>query len=108
MRVLPPREWAAIVVLASKGYPGPYETGIPIEGVEAVEAVPGAHAIHAGTKRLQGRLATAGGRVLGLVGQGASLQAAIQAAYAGCEKVSFPGMQFRRDIGKKGLARLIP
>jgi phosphoribosylamine--glycine ligase len=107
MRVDPPKEWAAVVVMASKGYPGPYETGIPIEGLESVSEAPGAHAIHAGTKRLQGRLATAGGRVLGLVGQGATLPAAIEAAYAGVDKVRFQGMQFRRDIGKKGLARLI-
>lgn len=107
MSLAPTREWCAVVVLASKGYPGPYETGIPIEGVEAVAEVPGAHAIHAGTKRLQGRLATGGGRVLGLVGQGASLREAIEAAYAGAAKVSFPGMQFRKDIGEKGLARLI-
>ena len=61
-----------------------------------MESVPGAHAIHAGTKRLQGRLATAGGRVLGMVGQGASLQEAIQAAYAGLpRRSSFPGIQFR-------------
>lgn len=106
--VKPPREWAAVVVLASKGYPGPYETGSPIEGLENVTEAPGAHAIHAGTKRLQGKLATAGGRVLGMVGQGHSLQEAIQAAYAGTDKVTFPGMQFRKDIGKKGLARLIP
>lgn len=108
MTVLPPRQWAAVVVLASKGYPGPYETGIPIEGLGQVESVPKAHAIHAGTKRLQGRLATAGGRVLGIVGQGPSLQDAIKAAYAGTEQVQFQGIQFRKDIGKKGLARLIP
>jgi phosphoribosylamine--glycine ligase len=107
MKVAPPREWAAVVVMASKGYPGPYETGTPIEGLESVPEAPGAHAIHAGTKRLQGRLVTAGGRVLGLVGQGADLPAAIEAAYAGVEKVRFQGMQFRKDIGKKGLARLI-
>jgi phosphoribosylamine--glycine ligase len=108
LRVRPAREWAAVVVLASKGYPGPYETGIPIEGLDSVAEVPKAHAIHAGTKRLQGRLATGGGRVLGMVGQGGTLEEAIRAAYAGAAKVDFPGMQFRKDIGEKGLARLIP
>jgi phosphoribosylamine--glycine ligase len=108
IKVNRPRQWAAVVVLASKGYPAAYETGLPIEGLETVETVPGAHAIHAGTKRLQGKLVTAGGRVLGMVGQGTSLEEAIKIAYAGAAKAAFPGMQFRRDIGKKGLARLIP
>jgi phosphoribosylamine---glycine ligase len=107
MKVAPPKEWAAVVVMASKGYPGPYETGIPITGLEQVNGLPHSHAIHAGTKRLQGKLVTAGGRVLGLVGQGRTLQDAIEAAYAGVSKVEFPGAQFRTDIAKKGLARLV-
>jgi phosphoribosylamine---glycine ligase len=104
--VAPPKEWAAVVVMASKGYPGPYETGIPIAGLETVSEVPGAHAIHAGTKRLSGKLVTAGGRVLGMVGQGPTLQEAIRIAYAGAAKAEFPGARMRSDIGKKGLARL--
>jgi phosphoribosylamine--glycine ligase len=108
MRVAAPKEWAAVVVMASKGYPGPYETGIPISGLEQVPSLPNAHAIHAGTKRLQGRLVTAGGRVLGMVGQGESLQEAIKAAYAGVAKVEFAGAQYRGDIAKKGMARLVP
>jgi phosphoribosylamine--glycine ligase len=104
--VAPPKEWAAVVVMASKGYPGPYETGIPISGLETVSQVPGAHAIHAGTKRLNGKLVTAGGRVLGMVGQGPTLQEAIRIAYAGTAQAEFPGARFRGDIGKKGLARL--
>jgi phosphoribosylamine--glycine ligase len=106
--VAPPKEWAAVVVMASKGYPGPYETGIPIAGLEKVSQVPGAHAIHAGTKRLNGKLVTAGGRVLGMVGQGPTLQEAIRIAYAGTAQAEFPGARFRGDIGKKGLARLGP
>ncbi|HKP98342.1 MAG TPA: phosphoribosylamine--glycine ligase [Fibrobacteria bacterium] len=107
IRVAPPAEWAAVVVLASKGYPGPYETGIPIAGLDQVQALPRSHAIHAGTKRMQGRLVSAGGRVLGMVGQGPTLQEAIQAAYEGVAKAEFPGGLFRKDIGKKGLARLV-
>jgi phosphoribosylamine--glycine ligase len=106
LKVSPPKEWAAVVVMASKGYPGPYETGIPISGLDEVDSVPHAHAIHAGTKRMQGKLVTAGGRVLGLVGQGHTLNDAIKAAYAGVACVEFPGAQFRTDIAKKGLARL--
>ncbi|MDB5048359.1 MAG: purD [Fibrobacteres bacterium] len=108
LKVSPPKEWAAVVVMASKGYPGPYETGIPISGLEQVQSLSNSHAIHAGTKRMQGKLATAGGRVLGMVGQGPTLQDAIEAAYEGAAKVGFPGAQFRNDIGKKGLARLVP
>jgi phosphoribosylamine--glycine ligase len=108
MKVSPPKEWAAVVVMASKGYPGPYETGIPITGLEQVVSLPRSEAIHAGTKRMQGKLVTAGGRVLGMVGRGPTLQNAIEAAYAGVAKVEFPGAQFRSDIGKKGLARLVP
>jgi phosphoribosylamine--glycine ligase len=107
LKVSPPKEWAAVVVMASKGYPGPYETGIPITGLEQMESLPRSEAIHAGTKRMQGKLVTAGGRVLGMVGHGPTLQNAIDAAYAGVAKVEFPGAQFRSDIGKKGLARLI-
>ena len=108
LTVAPPEEWSAVVVMASKGYPGPYETGILIEGLDSVAGVPGAHAIHAGTKRLNGRLVTAGGRVLGMVGQGPTLQEAIRLAYAGAARVDFAGARFREDIGKKGLARVRP
>lgn len=107
MIVAPPAESAAVVVMASKGYPGPYETGLAIEGLERVQEASGAHAIHAGTKRLNGRLVTAGGRVLGMVGQGPSLEEAIRTAYAAVSQASFPGAQYRTDIGKKGLARLV-
>jgi phosphoribosylamine--glycine ligase len=107
IKVGPPKEWAAVVVMASKGYPGPYETGISISGLETVYSLPKAHAIHAGTKHMQGRLVTAGGRVLGMVGQGATLDEAIKSAYEAASKVEFAGAQCRRDIGKKGLARLV-
>jgi phosphoribosylamine--glycine ligase len=106
LRVAPPLDWAAVVVMASRGYPGSYETGIPITGLDQVTSLPHSHAIHAGTKRMQEKLVTAGGRVLGMVGQGTTLSAAIAAAYAGADKVTFPGAHIRKDIGKKGLARL--
>ncbi len=106
IKVAPTKEWAAVVVMASRGYPGPYETGIPISGLDQVQALANSHAIHAGTKRMQEKLVTAGGRVLGMVGQGPTLEEAIAAAYAGTAKAEFPGAQFRKDIGKKGLARL--
>ena len=107
IKVQPPKEWAAVVVLAAKGYPGSYETGLPITGLEKLNDLKKTHAIHAGTKHLQGKLVTAGGRILGMVGQGQTLEAAIQSAYAGASRVEIPGGQFRKDIGKKGLARLV-
>lgn len=107
LKVSAPEEWAAVVVMASKGYPGAYETGLPISGLERIRDLPRSHAIHAGTKRLQGKLVTAGGRVLGMVGQGGTLREAIDAAYAGVALAAFPGAQFRTDIGRKGLARLV-
>lgn len=99
----PPRESAAVVVLASGGYPGPYRNGVRIEGVEEADALPGVQVLHAGTRMQDGFLATAGGRVLGVAGMGATLQAALSAAYAGVERVRFEGMHYRRDIGRKGL-----
>jgi len=101
-------EWrsgpSVCVVLASGGYPGAYETGKEIRGVHEAEAA-GATVFQAGTRLLHGRLETAGGRVLGVTASGASLVGAIDAAYAGVAKIEFEGMHYRRDIGRKGLAR---
>lgn len=88
------------VVMASPGYPGSYPKGAPISGIAAAEAT-GAKVFHAGTSFKQGKLATAGGRVLGVTAAGADLEASLQAAYAGVEKISFEGAQFRRDIGRR-------
>lgn len=91
------------VVLASRGYPGHPETGQPLEGLDAAAKVPGALLFHAGTSKRNGRVATAGGRVLTVVGKGASYQDAIDVAYRAAEQIRFDGMQFRRDIGRKAL-----
>jgi phosphoribosylamine--glycine ligase len=94
-------EWrpgtACGVVLASGGYPGPYQTGRPIEGF--VEASRDALVFHAGTRRLgDGDVVTAGGRVLTVVGRGADLAEARSAAYAGASAVRFVGKHLRGDI----------
>jgi phosphoribosylamine--glycine ligase len=102
-----PKAWAAVVVLAAEGYPGTYTTGQPVLGMEGLTGLPHTQAVHAGTKYQDSKLVTAGGRILGLVGQGNTLESAIGAAYAGVSHVKIPGMQFRKDIGKKGLARLV-
>ena len=92
------------VVLASAGYPGAYETGKEIRGLEMAEAK-GATVFHAGTRTLQGRLETSGGRVLGVTASGVDLPAAIAAAYEGVRHIEFEGMHYRRDIASKGLKR---
>jgi len=100
----PPKGSAAIVVLASEGYPNAYEAGQEVSGIEEAEKN-GARVLHAGTKMENGKLLTAGGRVFGVVGSGKDLSEALRQAYDACEKVVFKGKYYRRDIGKKGLER---
>jgi phosphoribosylamine--glycine ligase len=95
-------EPATCVVLASGGYPGAFEAGKIIEGIEAVE---GAVVFHAGTKQNGDRLVTAGGRVLGVTARGLDLKASIDLAYNAVGRIQFEGMHYRRDIGVKGLRR---
>jgi phosphoribosylamine--glycine ligase len=98
----PPRAGAAVcVTIASGGYPGRYTTGYEITGLEAAEAVPGVRVFHAGTARRDGRLVTAGGRVLGVTAVGADVARAIQAAYDAVGKIHFEGMHYRTDIGRR-------
>ena len=86
------------VVLASGGYPGPYEKGLPIEGLADLEA--GVLVFHAGTaRRDDGALVTAGGRVLTVVAMGATLADAREKAYRNVDRIRFEGRHFRRDIG---------
>jgi phosphoribosylamine--glycine ligase len=91
------------VVIASHGYPEASQSGCPIEGIADAEQIPGVAVFHAGTAIRNGRLVTSGGRVLTVVGSGSDFEEAIRRAYAGVEKISFDGMQYRRDIGKKAL-----
>jgi phosphoribosylamine---glycine ligase len=97
------RDVAVGVVLASAGYPGPVSSGVPIHGIEEAEALAGVDVFHAGTAVSDGRLVTAGGRVLTVVGRAATFDDAIARAYAGVSKISFEGMQYRRDIGRKAI-----
>ncbi len=97
-------EPSVCVVLASGGYPGNYETGKGIHGIEAAEAS-GAAVFHAGTRQGATELETAGGRVLGVTASGADLPAAIAHAYAAVQEIHFEGMHYRGDIGHKGLER---
>jgi len=97
-------EPSVCVVMASEGYPGTPRTGVPITGIEQAEAL-GATVFHAGTKLGAGSLLTAGGRVLGVTASGDDLASAIQQTYQAVGKIRFDGVQYRRDIGQKGLRR---
>jgi phosphoribosylamine---glycine ligase len=88
------------VVLASGGYPGAYETGFVIEGLDAAEGVEGATVFHSGTAERQGRVVTTGGRVLSVSATGTSIAEARDRAYEASERVSFEGMRHRTDIAE--------
>ena len=91
---------ACCLVLASGGYPVSYQSGFPITGLAEAEAL-GAAVFHAGTKKSDsGEVLTAGGRVLGVTATGATLEEAIDRAYAAAKPISFQDMHFRTDIGK--------
>ncbi len=89
------------VVLASGGYPGFYQTGFPISGLEAAAAMEGVFVFHAGTARRDGQVVTAGGRVLGVTALGSGFAEARQRAYAACSAISFEKMHYRKDIGAR-------
>jgi phosphoribosylamine---glycine ligase len=92
-------EAAVTVVLAGRGYPEQGDSGTPIEGVDEAEAE--ALVFHAGTAIHDGRLVTNGGRVLDVTGLGPTVEEARAAAYAACSRISFDGMQYRRDIATR-------
>ncbi|HXH07971.1 MAG TPA: phosphoribosylamine--glycine ligase [Vicinamibacterales bacterium] len=92
------------VVLASAGYPGAVDTGHPIEGLEAAERRDGVLVFHGGTALRDGRLVTGGGRVLTVVGRGATFREAIDRAYGAVATIAFAGMHYRTDIGRRALA----
>jgi phosphoribosylamine--glycine ligase len=91
------------VVLASRGYPESSSSGQVISGIDAATRETGVAVFHAGTSSSNGRVVTAGGRVLTVVGRGADFRAAIAHAYDGVRRIAFDGMQYRRDIGKKAI-----
>ena len=100
-------EWsdnaAVCVIAASGGYPGKYPAGLEISGLEAAEADENLTIFHAGTSCTDGKFYTAGGRVLGVTAVEENMEKAISKAYAGIEKISFEGMHYRKDIGKKSI-----
>ncbi|MCD6505760.1 phosphoribosylamine--glycine ligase [Candidatus Poribacteria bacterium] len=101
------REDAAVcVVLASGGYPGKYEKGKPITGIEEAESIGDVVIFHAGTAMRENRLVTNGGRVLGVTAIDRDIPSAIERAYKAVSKIHFEKMHYRRDIGQKALKRL--
>ena len=91
------------VVLASGGYPGPYEKGHPLSGLAELQGEEDTFIFHSGTSRDQaGRMITSGGRVLTVVGTGKSIAEARSRAYRAVDRISFQGARFRSDIALKG------
>ena len=95
------------VVMASGGYPGAYENGKQIKGLTKAAAIQGVEIFHAGTAMMKSRIATAGGRVLGVTAVGKDLQAAITRAYRAVDEISWTKCYFRRDIGGKAMTRSV-
>lgn len=102
-------EWhdqaAVCVVMASQGYPGDYRKGDPIAGLDQAAQLDDLYVFHAGTATKDGDCVTNGGRVLGVTARGTTVKAAIDRAYQGVACITWPGVQYRTDIGKKALER---
>ncbi len=98
-------EAAACVVMASGGYPNPYQTGKTITGLEKADSIEGITVFHAGTKYNENNVVTAGGRVLGVTTLADDLKSAIEKAYLGVSTIHFEDAHWRKDIGHKALSR---
>jgi phosphoribosylamine---glycine ligase len=102
-------EWdpedAICVVMASGGYPGSYDKGKPITGIEQADAMDGVKVFHAGTDFRDDKFVTAGGRVLGVTAKAAGIAKAINKAYEAVTKIQWENVHYRSDIGKKALNR---
>ena len=96
-------DWAVSVVLTSKGYPGSYEKGKPIRGIEEAEKLEGVTVYHAGTKTIAGELVTNGGRVLNVTAVADTFEHARDQAYRACDLIDFEGKTLRHDIGARAL-----
>lgn len=100
------KEAAVCVVLASRGYPESAETGKAVSGLDTLEGEADLTVFHAATALRDGQVVSVGGRVLGITALGASLDSAVERAYRAAGRVSFEGMHYRKDIGRRALARL--
>jgi len=91
------------VVCAAGGYPGNYEKGKEISGLDEAGAMQDVAVFHAGTKLENGKVVTSGGRVLGVTGRGNTIKEAINTTYQAVDKIHFEGMHYRRDIGSRAV-----
>ncbi|MGO9865443.1 MAG: phosphoribosylamine--glycine ligase [Terriglobales bacterium] len=96
---------AVCVVMASGGYPGAYEVGEKITGLDDAAKLEGVNVFHAGTSKADGAFYTAGGRVLGVTARAADLETAVQRAYDACAKIGFEGAHYRKDIAARALKK---
>jgi len=99
------KEASVCVVVASGGYPGKCDRGVPIGNLDEAASEDGVIIFHAGTAARNGGIVSDGGRVLGVTALGPTVREAIEKAYRAVEKIDFPGSHFRRDIGMKALRR---
>jgi phosphoribosylamine--glycine ligase len=97
------RDASVCVVMSSGGYPGTFEQGKRIDGLEEANAVKGVKVFHAGTSKREGAYYSAGGRVLGVTARAADLETAVERAYEACGKISFAGAHYRKDIAGRAL-----
>jgi phosphoribosylamine---glycine ligase len=93
------------VVLAARGYPGPYDTGYEIRGLDKLRHWDKGVVFHAGTAKENGRWLTSGGRVLGVTARGSDIGNAVTNAYSAVSQISWDGMHYRKDIARKAIAR---
>jgi phosphoribosylamine---glycine ligase len=93
------------VVMSSGGYPGTFEAGKRIDGLEDAAKIEGVKVFHAGTSKRDGAYYTAGGRVLGVTARARDLHTAVARAYEGCGKISFDGAHYRKDIAVRALRK---
>jgi phosphoribosylamine--glycine ligase len=99
------RDASVCVVMSSGGYPGTFEQGKRIDGLEEANAVKGVKVFHAGTSKREGAYYSAGGRVLGVTARAADLETAVERAYDACGKISFAGAHYRKDIAGRALKK---
>ena len=97
---------AVCVVMASGGYPGNFEPGLPIRGLDEADEVPNVKVFHAGTTRTNGRVVTNGGRVLAVTALGGTISAAKLSAYTAVKAIRWEGAWCRKDISDKALGRM--
>jgi phosphoribosylamine---glycine ligase len=99
------RDASVCVVMASGGYPGTFEVGKKISGLDEAGKVEGVKVFHAGTTKRDGEFYTAGGRVLGVTARGADLETAVSRAYQACGKIHFDGAHYRKDIAARAMKK---